>query len=148
MNEIQDDRVNTAIQYANNIANSNNVIWFLTGGVKNALQNGMTEAKNMANNLKKNEKIILDEKSKNTAENFVYLKKWLKNNTFEDIPNIIITTSKFHKNRAEKIFNGIFKSISPLWNLGEVSCSYCWSDETIHIQNVEKDIENALFLLD
>ena len=145
--DIQKDRINKAIEYSTQL---NNIpyIWFLTGGIKYDLQycqdNTNTEASMMLLSLNKTDNIILDEKAKNTAENFNNLKKWLYLNNITNI-NIVITTSEFHKERAEKIFNGIFKNnIIPIFNLSNKTCITCWNDEKIHIKNVDNDIKKAL----
>lgn len=156
--EIQQNRLSTALEYANTYVSSFNEknmtsiqqYWFLTGGVKHALvEHVKSEAENMANDIfnVNSENIVLDNMAKNTAENFVNLKKWLSNFDSENI-KIVITTSTFHKRRAEKIFNGIFydKPILPIWNLGTKSCSYCEIDEQFHILNVENDVRKALKL--
>ena len=144
INFIQDDRIITALSFTENIEST---VWFLTGGVKNAINNQLnSESKKMAESFK-SMSIVLDEKATNTAENFVYLKQWIKNQKFSITPKIVITTSEFHQGRASKIFNGILPEFEPLWNLGKQACSYCWADEKIHSNNIFKDIDNALKLL-
>ncbi len=143
--DIQNDRILTAIEYSKNLNNS--PIWFLTGGVKNDLQTCQnTEASTMLSILNKTDNIILDEKAKNTAQNFYNLKSWINTNNFTNY-DIVITTSEFHKERAQKIFNGIFKnSLIPKWNLGKLSCLSCWNDEKIHMRNIEEDIKMTFLL--
>ena len=139
--DIQTDRINKAIEYSK-LLNNTPYKWFLTGGIKHDLQ--FCEAHMMLSILNKTDNVILDEKAKNTAENFNNLKRWIKINNITNI-NIIITTSEFHKERAEKIFNGIFKNnIIPTWNLSKKACDTCWTDEKIHMNNVNNDIEKAL----
>lgn len=152
--DIQIDRIVTAIRYSENL--NDLPIWFLTGGVKYDLQycqenyksktdNNKSEASIMLSILNKTDNIILDEKAKNTAENFNNLRIWINNNNITDY-DIVITTSKFHKQRAEKIFNGIFQNkFIPKWNLAEKECDTCQHDELIHMNNVETDIKKALF---
>ncbi len=141
---IQDDRILTALLFTKNVEST---VWFLTGGVKNAINNQLnSESKKMAESFK-SMNIVLDEKAKNTAENFVYLHQWIKNQNFLIIPKVVITTSEFHKERASKIFNGILPEFEPIWNLGKKACSYCWADEKIHSNNIFKDIKNALKIL-
>lgn len=152
--KIQQERISTALTFANNI--ESNIIWFVTGGVKNALTNvnvEESEAKKMEKIISNNgnNKIVIDDKAKNTAENFAYLKKWVLN-TFdeEEIPNIdiVITTSEFHKERASKIFNGVFET-DATWNLSSTKdCIYCWNDEKTHMKNVAVDVKNALYILE
>jgi hypothetical protein len=96
--------------------------------------------------LKKIDNFVLDNRAKNTAENFYNLKKWISFNNITSF-NIIITTSEFHKERAEKIFNGIFQNnIIPQWNLAKKTCMTCWNDEKIHMRNIESDIQKAILL--
>jgi uncharacterized SAM-binding protein YcdF (DUF218 family) len=142
--DIQTDRINTAIEYSKQL--NNPYIWFLTGGIKNDLQSCYSEANMMLSVLNKTDNIILDENAKNTAENFNNLKKWIYFNNITNI-DIVITTSEFHKERAEKIFNGIFQNnIIPYWNLSKKACNTCWNDEKIHMQNVDNDIRKAIKL--
>jgi len=151
--DVQQERVSTALNYVTSL-NERDVVWFVTGGVKNALtEMSASEAEQMREKITGSKgKIILDEKARNTAENFAYLKKWISE-TYQgsdDTPEIVITTSEFHQERAAKIFNGIFQNDSPNpeWNLSKSdSCTYCWNDERIHMQNVGIDVKNALHIL-
>lgn len=163
MENVQQERVSSALNYVSELDDSE-IIWFVTGGVKNAVFNKETEAKQMedsiknTNNNKNNKnnknkgKIVLDEKAKNTAENFAYLKKWVSQQTFnnDEEPEIVITTSDFHQERAARIFNGIFNDYDPLWNLSSTSseCKHCWNDEKIHMRNVSNDVKNAQYILE
>lgn len=152
---IQENRLSTAIAFANSIdvtfQNGTHIdpIWFLTGGVKNALDTyAKTEALTMAESLNGVTNVVLDTHASNTAENFVNLKRWI--NKFGDISdvNVVITTSSFHHRRAQKIFEGVFHDmkINTHWNLGDATCPTCQSDEHIHIRNVESDVKKALLL--
>ena len=145
--DIQKSRIQTAIDYSSNL-NSYNQTWFLTGGVKYAIASSISEADDMKTNINFDTNIILDTNAKNTAENFLNFKKWYQFADFNEDAQIIITTSSFHKNRAEKIFKGIFHemAIDPVWNLSNLACPTCWSDELIHIRNVESDVTRALNL--
>jgi len=148
--DVQQERVNAAIDYAKSLDDSD-IVWFITGGVKNAVtQKVSTEAEQMREKITGSKgKIVMDDKAQNTAENFAYLKKWL-NETYEknEEPEIVVTTSDFHQERASKIFNGIFQEGNPQWNLsvGE-GCLHCWSDERIHMRNVAIDVKNAVRIL-
>jgi len=156
--EIQSDRIQTAINYAKSLPKYTKVVWFLTGGVKSAISD-QSEAEKMRMELFSDANVILDTKATNTAENFVNFKKWLYSkysqslweNAWQQDPKVVITTSEFHQKRASHILNGIFAS-SPLtnveWNLGKKACEYCWSDEPIHMQNVEMDVYRALLLME
>ena len=174
MLDIQNNRVNAAIEYIQN-TNQHHIL-FLTGGTKHNI-NDFSEASKMKslitnNNIESNN-IIIDDKAQNTAENFVNLKKWLQekynikytnkqnitetNNIYinpimnlynnEIKPKIVIATSAFHKNRAEKIFRGVFfdfQDIETEWVLGNAACNWCWNYENIHIKNVDNDVKKAL----
>ena len=146
------ERIQTAIVYISESPNPN--ILFISGGVKNAITNcgAETEASKAANMIKiigtGAVQIVLEEKATNTAENFVYLKQWVNNNYGnDDLPDVVITTSDFHKNRAEQIFNGVIPEIKPKWNLSKSACMRCWSDESVHMKNVKSDIERALHII-
>jgi uncharacterized SAM-binding protein YcdF (DUF218 family) len=146
-NSILDERVTSTIQYIEN--NNSDYILFVSGGVKHAFMSGDdTEACKMSAQISaENEdiQIVMDENARNTAENFVNLKKWMNSNFDEnDLPRIVISTSDFHKKRAESIFKGILPDIVPTWNLSESKCSSCWNDERIHMRNVQNDIRLAL----
>ena len=145
---IQQERVNSAMDYINK--SNTSIKLYVSGGVKDAiLSNKETEASRMAKSFEdKNIEIVLDEKAKNTAENFAYLKRWV-NNTFseDELPSIVITTSDFHQDRAGRIFQGIIPEITPSWNLSKSDCSSCWSDETVHIKNVQSDIMKAIHII-
>ena len=65
----------------------------------------------------------------------------------DEMPSIVITTSDFHQDRAERIFQGIMPEITPQWNLSKSSCTRCWSDEMIHIKNVQSDITKAIHIV-
>lgn len=151
INDIQNSRIETAIEFSKNFESQT---WFLTGGVKHAISNSKSEAEQMQTAIfGVNSSIVIDTMAKNTAENFLNFKKWYqhadfknKNADFEELPQVVITTSSFHKDRAEMIFKGIFHDlkIEPYWNLSELDCRSCWSDEKIHMRNVESDVEKAL----
>lgn len=150
---ILSERVSAAIEYIESNEDQP-IILFISGGVKNAIVNessdhGQTEASKAASSFEyENVKIVLDEKATNTAENFAYLKRWVNSNFSNDeMPSIVITTSDFHQDRAERIFQGIMPEITPQWNLSKSSCTRCWSDEMIHIKNVQSDITKAIHIV-
>ena len=76
------DRITTAVQFAGNF-NKTNVNWFLSGGIKNPLEDKITEAEKMAYKIVESEYIhtrklsgskwnyIYDTEATNTAENFI-----------------------------------------------------------------------------
>ena len=143
--DIQNTRIQAAIDYSKNIESQT---WFLTGGVKNALESSasVSEAEQMRRSLFSESNVIIDTEATNTAENFLNFKKWYQHAAFEEQPLVVITTSSFHKARAEKIFQGIFHDIDvkPVWNLSKLACPTCWSDEQFHMRNVESDVFKAL----
>jgi uncharacterized SAM-binding protein YcdF (DUF218 family) len=145
-NNILNERIKSTIEFINNSDSS--CILYLSGGVKHSFSKEASEASIMASVFSSNTqnvRIVLDEMSKNTAENFVNLKKWVYNNFLKDnLPNILISTSDFHKNRAELIFKGIFSEVVPEWVLSKSDCLSCWNDERFHIRNVDSDIKKAL----
>ena len=150
---ILSERVSAAIEYIESNEDQS-IILFISGGVKNAIVNessdrGQTEASKAASSFEyENVKIVLDEKATNTAENFAYLKRWVNSNfSTDEMPSIVITTSDFHQDRAERIFQGIMPEITPQWNLSKSSCTRCWSDEMIHIKNVQSDITKAIHIV-
>jgi len=147
--EIQEDRVNAALKYVKEENQEKEITWYLTGGVKNAINrnNEKTEASKMSAKIT-NQNILLDELATNTAENFLYLREKLKTPQYYN-SEIVITTSEFHKERAEQIFEGIFESTTyeAKWNLSSKACPTCWNDELIHMRNVRNDVHRALLIV-
>ncbi len=146
--DIQKHRITTAIEFSK--FNSSQT-WFLTGGVKNAIGNtvvqvGQSEAETMRQMIFTESNVVIDTQASNTAENFLNFKKWYQLAEFDEPPQIVITTSAFHKARAEKIFQGIFHdlTVEPVWNLSHLACPTCWTDENFHMRNVESDVKKAL----
>ena len=143
------DRILTSINFIeNNIDNFNKITWYLSGGIK--FDGELSEASIMKNELnflienkiiKKNIEFnyILDEASKNTAENFYRSSKFL-NTTLENYNEIYIITSKFHYNRAKLMLSLIDSSRDYNWILGNLQQhdSNYW--ENIHIKNVFNDV--------
>lgn len=151
---ILQERVSAAIQYIQ--TTDTPIILFISGGVKNAilaqpseLSESVKAAEIIANNpLFDTVQIVLDEHATNTAENFAYLKQWAHRNfSVDDFPDFVITTSDFHQMRAQLLFQGILPDITPKWNLSKSSCIRCWTDEHIHIKNVQVDVLKASMIL-
>jgi hypothetical protein len=144
------DRVNTAINFIeNNQNNFNKITWYLSGGIK--FEGELSEAAIMMNELetvlqtkKLNEKIdyhyILDEKSKNTAENFYRSSSYL-NVSQETYDDVFIITSNFHYNRAKLMMSYIDPSRNYNWILGDKQQMDSLHWENIHIKNVMNDVE-------
>ena len=142
INDIQEDRIQTAISYVGN----KNVTWYLSGGVKYHMDDMISEAKQMSQCLRgSNWEYIIDDKAQNTAENFVRFRLWLEENT---IDKIIIVTSKFHKKRAQIILQSIIPDIDVEWVEAKKICLYCKTDETKHMSHVDSDIKLGLELYD
>jgi hypothetical protein len=151
---ILNERVDSTINYIINNSDEQSTL-YLSGGVKEAFDNDYSESDSEA--FKMNTifssnydiEIVQDQLAKNTAENFAYLKQWIYANfSLDSLPNVIVSTSDFHKDRAELIFNGIFPEIQPVWNLSISKCVSCWNDEHIHIKNVENDILKTHYIRD
>ena len=144
------DRVMTAINFIeSNQNNFNKITWYLSGGIK--FEGELSEASIMRTELESiiternlNENInyyyILDEKSKNTAENFYRSSNYL-NTSQETYDDVFIITSKFHHNRANLMMTYIDPSRSYSWILGDMQQSDSLYWESIHIRNVLNDIE-------
>jgi len=158
---LMEDRLLTAVNFANNhafnsnpyIVNTNKIHWVLSGGIKNPSDTvNISEAEQMADFISSYEtddsdwEYYLDEKSTNTAENFVSVKRHI--NRYKkigiDYSQVYIVTSGFHHERAKKFADIIIPNNNFNWILGtkkELSSDY-W--EKIHMRNVEVDI-NKLF---
>ena len=144
------DRVKTAINFIeNNQSNFNKITWYLSGGIK--FEGELSEASIMKNELESliaaknlNENIdydyILDEKSKNTAENFYRSSNYL-NITQHRYDDVYIITSKFHHNRAQLMMSYIDSSRNYNWILGDIQQTDSLHWENIHIKNVLADVE-------
>ena len=156
---IQNQRIETTIQYLKHENPNKKRILYLSGGIKKYFLRSVKQMKEtsesslMYNELNKQMKnfkdinVIMDEESTNSAENFAYLKKWVQENyPLHDFTYTIIS-SDFHKNRSEKLFNGIFPIIQPKFVLSVSDCIHCWNDELIHLKNLRSDIEKAQILL-
>lgn len=145
---IQKQRIITGLEYIRK--SKLEKVLYLSGGIKNDLQDSISESSQMLKEIKNENiksKIIIDEKSKNTAQNFVNLKNWINNNKFSDIISYVIVTSDFHKNRAREIFKTIFKDINAKYVLSKSDCDKCWDDENIHMKNIKSDIMDALIFI-
>ena len=146
------DRINTSLKFIEytqiNYNNSINITWYLSGGKKDPNSNSDTEANimkmqilNFSNN-QTQWNFILDEKSSNTAENFVSVSKWL-NSTTMIFDQLYVVTSDFHFTRANKMLTLIDPSRKYNWVLGkleEIDSRY-W--ELIHSNNIESDVRLA-----
>lgn len=152
-----------------NPTNPTQITWFLSGGIKNNFEGAKSEASLMKSqidnfiSLKYNTKVsksnsheydnfvsknrfdwdfILDEKSTNTAENFIWASQFL-NTTTKPFDSVYVITSAFHYHRAKTMLNLIDPSRNFKWILGnkEEPDSRYW--ESIHINNVNSDVSKA-----
>ena len=138
---IQEQRIQTLFEYIENT--NKHTVLYLSGGKKNP-ELKETEADIMLKKINKKYpelEIHVDRTATNTAENFINFNKWVEE---KNSNKIIINTSDFHKERAEKIFNGLIKNKTPEWNLSISNCKWCWEDEKMHMKNIENDIKKSL----
>lgn len=147
MGWLQQDRIGAALKYRDSLEPNTNVIWFLSGGVKNAIETRLApaEAEVMAQGIQTqtHSQIVLDTSATNTAENFRNFYKFISTFGDPDV-EIVIVTSAFHQARAEKFFYGFFpQTVQPIWVLGSLECPTCANDELFHMRNVESDIAKA-----
>ena len=104
INELLYDRLNTAKNYITTIDFNNYILkWYLAGGTKYLLSDN--ESYKMFKYLNLDTKdTIIESKSRNTAENFIYLNEYLKRiNYNENHYNLTLITSRFHSDRAKNL---------------------------------------------
>jgi hypothetical protein len=146
-------RMKTGINFALNERNVE-IDWFLSGGIKNPGESTLSEAYKMSDMISSFEEFsygsskedwnyILDETSTNTAENFIMLKKILEENPGK-YSKVYVVTSDFHFGRAEMFANKIIKNNGFNWVLDDLELHDSRYWETIHIRNVDNDINKAL----
>ena len=138
------DRLNTAKNYLKTIDIEKYILkWYLAGGSKYYISDN--ESYKMFKYLELNiENTIIENKSKNTAENFLYLNDYLNRINYNDSHyNLSLITSRFHSDRAKKFANEILKYKIDNWIYAEKACDTCWNDEKIHFKNIDIDIQNA-----
>ena len=144
------DRVRAATSYATNKNANASITWFLSGGIKNPSEDTETEAEKMAGQILQyatatsNWDYIYDIEATNTAENFIMVKKHLLK-TSVTYSKVVVITSDFHHARAKKIAEQILGSLTSVdWVLSEAELADSRYWETIHIKNVDKDVNAAL----
>jgi vancomycin permeability regulator SanA len=139
-------RINAAVELATNYSQ---VDWLLSGGIKPASNNVVTEAEQMAARISAKEpaygtpewNYILDTNATNTAENFLRVRAM----NLTDYDGVYIATSAFHYERAAKIASLIIGNIRDInWVLAEQKEEDSEYWERIHIRNVEADVRRAL----
>ena len=140
------DRINTAIQFAE-LKYHSNIVWFLSGGIKDPSMSKQTESEMMANMIQTTYlshqwNYLYDTIATNTAENFVMVQQYL-NETTIIYDELYIVTSDFHYERANRIASNIIDKMQINWILSdaELDDSRYW--EKIHIRNVDADINRA-----
>jgi len=145
------NRIDTAINFVGKL-NETNIDWFLSGGIKNPSEDTITEAEKMAKEISKYEKIhthesrcnkwnyVYDTVATNTAENFIMAKNFIREKSYDEI---YIITSEFHYERANKIAEKILH-IEPKWILGNAKLDDSVYWESIHIRNIDNDVNKAL----
>jgi uncharacterized SAM-binding protein YcdF (DUF218 family) len=105
----------------------------------------MSEAEHMAQNIlpygSEKWSVILDTVATNTAENFAIANQTLNFTLYSDV---YVVTSEFHYGRAKRMTDRIFTNRRIKWVLSplEERDSRYW--ETIHIRNVEADLERII----
>jgi hypothetical protein len=146
-------RIQSAVEFASSVKDAN-VVWFLSGGIKNPLEDTQTEAAKMAailtgfdasrNNTNSTWSYVHDTVATNTAENFVMLDKMIDDSEPSRYSDIYVVTSEFHYKRASAIANGIIEGNTFQWILSDVELHDSRYWETIHMKNVKADVERAL----
>jgi vancomycin permeability regulator SanA len=141
-------RINAAVELATNYSQ---VDWLLSGGIKPASNNEVTEAEQMAARISEKEpaygtpewNYILDTNATNTAENFLRVRAM----NLTDYDGVYIATSAFHYERAAKIASLVIGDTHDInWVLAEQKEDDSEYWERIHIRNVEADVRRALQL--
>lgn len=138
------------------------ITWFLSGGIKNNFKGAKTEASILKSQIDNNISLkstndidttiqtqfegikwnfVLDEKSTNTAENFIWASQFI--NTTSVFNDIYVVTSDFHYQRASRMLKLIDPSRNFKWILGDLEEKDSRYWESIHIQNVESDVAKA-----
>lgn len=145
------DRIQTALALTQTVEPTANVSFGFSGGIKYA--GAESEAKKMQRLVETqkpfiygantdNWDFILDEKSTNTAENFVYVRSLIEQEAFS---NIYVVTSDFHAERAARIANGIIGPNNPIeWIVSPLEFGDFRAMEQVHMRNVENDIQKAM----
>ena len=113
INLLKNDRIHVGLEYIKRSKVPN--ILFLNSNFKDEIIKKNSEASMMLNQFDKNNikdiTIIIDDKAKNTAENFLNIREWVNKNHKFDIFEYIIVTSDYHKKRASLIFDKIFRNV-------------------------------------
>jgi hypothetical protein len=142
------DRIHTALALANHHS-TDNIYFGFSGGIKYA-ESKESEARKMQKLVEPGEpyfnqwNYILDERSTNTAENFVYVLSLLEQEAFQ---KVYVVTSDFHAPRAQRIADGIIGPENPIeWIVAPLEFGDFRAMEQVHMRNVHNDINAALKL--
>ena len=143
MDNLLQDRMETAIDFARKQPEEVEITWYLTGGIKNKMDSLVqtNEADKMRSFLPKKWNYIIENKAQNTAENFAYFRHWIEKQVDSEI---YVATSSFHYERAKKILDGIIPNYRYTFLLGQLDYPSCNNDEIIHSRNIRNDIRNAI----
>lgn len=164
------NRLDTSLQFVEQFAKTTSITttnivpskitWFLSGGIKNNFEGAVSEASILKYQIDNSISLkstdvstitqfegiewdfVMDEKSTNTAENFIWASQFI-NTTSQSFDDIYVITSDFHYERASRMLKLIDPSRNFKWILGEKEekDSHYW--EEIHIKNVETDVAKA-----
>ena len=151
IDKILSNRINILLDYFSNEISNKEYYIFCSGGKKYDL-NSKTEADKMKElldnemtNFNISYNIIKNERATNTVENFKHFIESSKENLLEEL---IFVTSKFHKNRANLIWDNLNdRDVSNTWILEENSeIEHPWliEEEKVHIKNINKDINKLI----
>ena len=151
IDKILSNRINILLDYFSNEINNNEYYIFCSGGKKYD-QNSKTEADKMKEmldnemvNFNISYNIIKNDKATNTVENFKHFIESSKENFLEEL---IFVTSKFHKNRANLIWNNLNdRDLNNIWVLEENSeIEHPWliEEEKFHIKNINNDLNKII----
>ena len=151
ISHLLNDRIQSALGFANAMTYDNNITWLLSGGIKDKNKDTVTEAEKMGKFIMETNynygldydwSYVYDIGSTNTAENFIAAKNLLEESNY-NYEEVIVVTSDFHYERANKIATKIITEVNLNWVLSpkEEPTSRHW--EGIHIQNVELDVDKA-----
>ena len=142
-------RIKKAVEFANATvnatANTTQIDWFLSGGIKNPAEDTETEAEKMMRTITSEKNatawnFIRDDVATNTAENFIMVENAVD---LSNYAGVYVITSDFHHARAKKIADKVIIGNDFMWALApeELHDSRYW--EQVHIKNVDADVSKA-----
>ena len=138
-------RIKKAVEFANATANTTQIDWFLSGGIKNPAEDTDTEAEKMMRTISTKPNatawnFIRDDVAMNTAENFIMVENAVD---LSNYAGVYVITSDFHHARAKNIADKVIVGNDFMWVLApeELHDSRYW--EQVHIKNVDADVSKA-----